>query len=45
MTDTEEEGFKWVIDSIAECIPTAEKNELLKIRKSLGVRLTSKGVK
>ena len=23
---TEDEGFKWVIDSIAECIPTAEKN-------------------
>ena len=42
---TEEEGFKWVIDSIAECIPTAEKNGVvLGLENHWGLGLTSKGV-
>ena len=42
---TEEDGFKWVIDSIAECIPTAEKNGVvLGLENHWGLGLTSKGV-
>jgi sugar phosphate isomerase/epimerase len=42
---TEDEGFKWVIDSIAECIPTAEKNGVvLGLENHWGLGLTSKGV-
>ena len=42
---TEEDGFKWVIDSIEECIPTAEKNGVvLGLENHWGLGLTSKGV-
>ena len=42
---TEDDGFKWVIDSIAECIPTAEKNGVvLGLENHWGLGLTSKGV-
>ena len=42
---TEEEGFKWVIDSIAKCIPTAEKNGVvLGLENHWGLGLTSIGV-
>ena len=42
---TEDEGFKWVIDSIAECVPTAEKNGVvLGLENQWGLVLTSKGV-
>ena len=42
---TEEEGFKWVIDSIEQCIPTAEKcGVVLGLENHWGLGLTSKGV-
>ena len=42
---TEEEGFKWVIDSIEQCIPTAEKcGVVLGLENPWGLGLTSKGV-
>lgn len=42
---TEDDGFKWVIDSIAECIPIAEKNGVvLGLENHWGLGLTSKGV-
>tara|TARA_B100000575_G_scaffold146900_1_gene117261 strand:- start:20505 stop:21479 length:975 start_codon:yes stop_codon:yes gene_type:complete len=42
---TEEEGFKWVIDSIEKCIPTAEKcGVVLGLENHWGLGLTSKGV-
>ena len=42
---TEEEGFKWVIDSIEQCIPTAKKcGVVLGLENHWGLGLTSKGV-
>ena len=42
---TEEEGFKWVIDSISKCIPTAEKcGVVLGLENHWGLGLTSNGV-
>ena len=42
---TEDEGFKWVIDSIEQCIPTAEKcGVVLGLENHWGLGLTSKGV-
>ena len=42
---TEEEGFKWVIDSIEQCIPTAEKcGVVLGLENHWGLGLTSEGV-
>ena len=42
---TEQEGFKWVIDSIEQCIPTAEKcGVVLGLENHWGLGLTSKGV-
>ena len=42
---TEEEGFKWVIDSIEKCIPTAEKcGVVLGLENHWGLGLTSTGV-
>ena len=42
---TEEDGFKWVIDSIEQCIPTAEKcGVVLGLENHWGLGLTSKGV-
>ena len=42
---SEEEGFKWVIDSIEQCIPTAEKcGVVLGLENHWGLGLTSKGV-
>tara|TARA_B100000902_G_scaffold107806_2_gene109562 strand:+ start:1413 stop:2387 length:975 start_codon:yes stop_codon:yes gene_type:complete len=42
---TEEEGFKWVIDSIEKCIPTAEKcGVVLGLENHWGLGLTSQGV-
>ncbi len=42
---TEEEGFKWVIDSIEQCIPTAEKcGVVLGLENHWGLGLTAKGV-
>lgn len=42
---TEEEGFKWVIDSIEQCISTAEKcGVVLGLENHWGLGLTSKGV-
>ena len=42
---TEDEGFKWVIDSIEKCIPTAEKcGVVLGLENHWGLGLTSKGV-
>ncbi len=42
---TEEEGFKWVIDSIEQCIPTAEKCGVVGgLEKHGGFCLTYKGV-
>ena len=43
---TDEDGFKWVIDAIAECIPTAEKcGVVLGLENHWGLGLTAKGVK
>jgi hypothetical protein len=37
---SEDEGFKWVIDSIEKCIPTAEKCGVVPwFRKPLGTRI------
>ena len=42
---SEDEGFKWVIDSIEKCIPTAEKcGVVLGLENHWGLGLTSKGV-
>ena len=42
---TEDDGFKWVIDSIAQCIPTAEKcGVVLGLENHWGLGLTSQGV-
>ena len=42
---SEEEGFKWVIDSIEQCIPTAKKcGVVLGLENHWGLGLTSKGV-
>jgi len=42
---TEEEGFKWVIDSIAECIPVAEKcGVVLGLENHWGLGRTPEGV-
>jgi len=42
---TEEEGFKWVIDSIEQCIPTAEKcGVVLGLENHWGLGLTAEGV-
>ena len=42
---TEDDGFKWVIDSIAKCIPTAEKcGVVLGLENHWGLGLTSQGV-
>ena len=43
---TEEEGFKWVIDSIEQCIPTAEKcGVVLGLENHWGLGRTAEGVK
>lgn len=42
---TEDEGYKWVIDSIEKCIPIAEKcGVVLGLENHWGLGLTSKGV-
>ena len=42
---TEDDGFKWVIDSIEQCIPTAEKcGVVLGLENHWGLGLTSQGV-
>ena len=42
---TEDDGFKWVIDSIEKCIPTAEKcGVVLGLENHWGLGLTSQGV-
>ena len=42
---TDEEGFKWVIDSIEKCIPTAEKcGVVLGLENHWGLGLTAEGV-
>lgn len=42
----DEDGFKWVIDSIAECIPTAEKcGVVLGLENHWGLGRTAEGVK
>ena len=43
---TDEDGFKWVIDSIAQCIPTAEKcGVMLGLENHWGLGRTAAGVK
>lgn len=43
---TDEDGFKWVIDSIAACIPTAEKcGVVLGLENHWGLGRTAEGVK
>jgi sugar phosphate isomerase/epimerase len=43
---TEDDGFKWVIDSIAECIPVAEKcGVVLGLENHWGLGRTPEGVK
>lgn len=43
---TEEDGFKWVIDSIEKCIPTAEKcGVVLGLENHWGIGRTAAGVK
>ena len=42
---TEEDGFKWVIDAIGQCIPTAEKcGVVLGLENHWGLGRTAKGV-
>ena len=43
---TDDDGFKWVIDSIEQCIPTAEKcGVVLGLENHWGLGLTATGVK